>query len=182
MINLVGCVIILLFFFFFHPFLLILLQWYCCCLHEALRRCKIGLNSDAIKALPIVSHQSLSSSSSSSSVQDECCICLDKFENSERVKVLPSCNHCYHPLCVDKWLTAHSTCPLCRASVKPVKPQPNDTVQIVVQWPPTKLSLFLFLSFLMFKKSLILSYKSYWWLQWMLMFCDHAFNFIFFLF
>lgn len=47
----------------------------------------------------------------------ECCICLGGFEDGEKVKVLPNCEHAYHSLCVDKWLSSHSSCPLCRDSL-----------------------------------------------------------------
>ncbi|KAF3433382.1 hypothetical protein FNV43_RR24484 [Rhamnella rubrinervis] len=104
--------------------ILFLYGWCNCLLAGARRTSSKGLNSDAIKALPIVPHQF-----SSSSVQDECCVCLGVYENGERVKLLP-CNHCYHPHCVDMWLTTHTTCPVCRAFINP---QPNIALQIVVQ-------------------------------------------------
>ncbi|EXB29971.1 RING-H2 finger protein ATL66 [Morus notabilis] len=48
----------------------------------------------------------------------ECSICLGVFEDGEKVKVLPGCSHCYHPECVDRWLSAQPSCPLCRASLR----------------------------------------------------------------
>lgn len=100
------------------------------CLAQGCCKCNLGLKSDAIKALPEVSHKS----SGSLAVQDDdqCCICLERFEDGEIVKVLPPCNHFYHPRCVDKWLTAHATCPLCRASLRRFKPRSNDTLPTVV--------------------------------------------------
>ncbi|EXC13479.1 RING-H2 finger protein ATL43 [Morus notabilis] len=49
----------------------------------------------------------------------DCAVCLCRFENSEVLRLLPKCNHAFHVECVDTWLDAHSTCPLCRFRVDP---------------------------------------------------------------
>ncbi|KAH7437905.1 hypothetical protein KP509_05G094800 [Ceratopteris richardii] len=46
-----------------------------------------------------------------------CVICLAHFQENEEVKVLPVCSHSFHPVCIDQWLQAHSTCPICRSEV-----------------------------------------------------------------
>ncbi|KAF5736555.1 hypothetical protein HS088_TW14G00699 [Tripterygium wilfordii] len=71
-----------------------------------------GLDPATINSLPIKQHKY-----STTVENSECCICLGLFEDGEKVKVLPQCYHCYHCECVDKWLSAHSSCPLCRASL-----------------------------------------------------------------
>ncbi|TKY47179.1 RING-H2 finger protein ATL57 [Spatholobus suberectus] len=48
--------------------------------------------------------------------QEECCICLSPFQGDEKLKVLVECEHVFHSECLDMWLSAHPTCPLCRAS------------------------------------------------------------------
>lgn len=48
----------------------------------------------------------------------ECCICIGVFEEQDKVKVLPVCAHCFHSDCVDKWLSTHSSCPICRADLR----------------------------------------------------------------
>jgi RING-like zinc finger len=46
-----------------------------------------------------------------------CAICLDEFENKEKVRVLP-CKHRFHEDCLVPWLTErHSSCPLCKFDV-----------------------------------------------------------------
>lgn len=46
-----------------------------------------------------------------------CAICLDEFENKEKVRVLP-CKHRFHEACLVPWLTErHSSCPLCKYDV-----------------------------------------------------------------
>jgi len=49
----------------------------------------------------------------------ECVVCLNALEGEEKAKLLPNCNHFFHVGCIDMWLGSHSTCPLCRAEVKP---------------------------------------------------------------
>ncbi|KAD7480243.1 hypothetical protein R6Q59_009013 [Mikania micrantha] len=74
-----------------------------------------GLDAAAIDSLPITLHRV--STSSATACESECCICLGVFEEGEKVKVLPMCSHAYHCECVDKWLAAHSSCPICRAAI-----------------------------------------------------------------
>ncbi|BAT78426.1 hypothetical protein VIGAN_02110000 [Vigna angularis var. angularis] len=49
----------------------------------------------------------------------DCAVCLTKFEAAEVLRLLPKCKHAFHVECVDTWLDAHSTCPLCRYRVDP---------------------------------------------------------------
>ncbi|KAK7387251.1 hypothetical protein VNO78_27893 [Psophocarpus tetragonolobus] len=49
--------------------------------------------------------------------REECCICLSLFQGNEKFKVLIECQHVFHSHCLDMWLTAHPTCPLCRSSL-----------------------------------------------------------------
>jgi hypothetical protein len=48
----------------------------------------------------------------------QCCICLDPLGADMGLKRLPGCEHLYHALCIDPWLTTHNTCPYCRLEVK----------------------------------------------------------------
>ncbi|KAI9916315.1 hypothetical protein PsorP6_016746 [Peronosclerospora sorghi] len=45
-----------------------------------------------------------------------CCICLNNYEASQSLRVLP-CGHHFHQECVDEWLVVNSTCPTCRKSI-----------------------------------------------------------------
>lgn len=47
----------------------------------------------------------------------QCAICLGLVEIGEAVRRLPTCGHLFHAGCIDQWLRAHATCPLCRAAV-----------------------------------------------------------------
>lgn len=48
----------------------------------------------------------------------ECAVCLTKFREGEKGRVLPGCGHCFHAECIDLWLDSHCTCPLCRVTVE----------------------------------------------------------------
>lgn len=84
--------------------------------------CRKGIDSyNDIKSLPVVLHQSLLSSTSGNGggreESDRCIICLGVFGEGDEVKILPSCNHYFHPHCADKWLKNKPSCPLCRTSL-----------------------------------------------------------------
>ncbi|CAL5042505.1 unnamed protein product [Urochloa decumbens] len=48
-----------------------------------------------------------------------CAVCLDDVRAGETVRQLPACRHLFHADCVDAWLRAHRTCPLCRCDLSP---------------------------------------------------------------
>nr|GEY92915.1 RING-H2 finger protein ATL66-like [Tanacetum cinerariifolium] len=72
-----------------------------------------GLDAAKINSIPITVHRSMENNETL-----ECSICLGVFDDGVKVKVLPSCCHRYHCECVDKWLITHSTCPICRTTVR----------------------------------------------------------------
>nr|XP_045230401.1 E3 ubiquitin-protein ligase RNF38 isoform X5 [Macaca fascicularis] len=53
------------------------------------------------------------------SEQTLCVVCMCDFESRQLLRVLP-CNHEFHAKCVDKWLKANRTCPICRADASEV--------------------------------------------------------------
>ncbi|XVF57401.1 hypothetical protein PTKIN_Ptkin06aG0202500 [Pterospermum kingtungense] len=55
----------------------------------------------------------------------ECAVCLNEFEDHETLRLIPKCDHVFHPDCIDAWLASHTTCPVCRANLAP---QPGDPV------------------------------------------------------
>ena len=48
---------------------------------------------------------------------EPCSICLTDFKKGEEVYFLP-CIHCYHILCLRKWVKSHKTCPTCKFRIK----------------------------------------------------------------
>ncbi|GKV33636.1 hypothetical protein SLEP1_g42116 [Rubroshorea leprosula] len=63
----------------------------------------------------------------------ECAVCLNEFEDDETLRLIPNCNHVFHPDCIDAWLYSHSTCPVCRANLvpKPGEDHSGATFQII---------------------------------------------------
>ncbi|KAE8691277.1 DNA excision repair protein ERCC-1-like [Hibiscus syriacus] len=49
----------------------------------------------------------------------ECAVCLNEFEDDETLRLIPICDHVFHPECIDAWLTSNTTCPVCRANLAP---------------------------------------------------------------
>lgn len=56
----------------------------------------------------------------------ECPVCLSAFMDGEEVKQLSACKHSFHSTCIDLWLSNHSNCPICRATVV-VNKGPNSS-------------------------------------------------------
>lgn len=49
-----------------------------------------------------------------SSLNKDCSICMDKFQDKQLIKTL-NCNHQFHNKCINLWLKKeHHNCPLCR--------------------------------------------------------------------
>ncbi|GLT92526.1 hypothetical protein SLE2022_103600 [Rubroshorea leprosula] len=55
----------------------------------------------------------------------ECPVCLSVFVDGEEVRQLSACKHAFHATCINLWLSNHSNCPVCRATV--AVRIPNDT-------------------------------------------------------
>lgn len=56
------------------------------------------------------------SSENAGSQQEECRVCLEKFQDGDALRILP-CMHKYHTLCIDKWFRNSSACPICKHSI-----------------------------------------------------------------
>ena len=84
-----------------------------------------GLDMIVINSLPVFTYNiqppSISDDeelgSTCTIIHDQCVVCLCEFEEGEKGRVLPRCNHSFHTECIDMWLHSHSTCPLCRTPV-----------------------------------------------------------------
>lgn len=74
-----------------------------------------GIDRKVIESLPMFRFSSLRGQKDGL----ECAVCLNKFDADEVLRLLPKCKHAFHVECVDTWLEAHSTCPLCRYRVDP---------------------------------------------------------------
>ncbi|CAO2045261.1 unnamed protein product [Urochloa humidicola] len=48
-----------------------------------------------------------------------CSVCLEDVSGCEMVRQVPACRHIFHVECIDMWLHAHRTCPMCRCVISP---------------------------------------------------------------
>ncbi|KAL2536265.1 RING-H2 finger protein ATL57 [Forsythia ovata] len=65
-----------------------------------------------MKSLPLVAY----GVAAKHQIIEDCPICLSEFEEREIVKMIPFCQHMFHPRCIDTWLSSHVTCPVCRST------------------------------------------------------------------
>ncbi|XP_047958055.1 E3 ubiquitin-protein ligase ATL6-like [Salvia hispanica] len=93
-----------------------------------------GLEASVIETFPTFSYSEVKDHQIGKGAL-ECAVCLNEFEDHETLRLLPKCDHVFHPDCIDAWLASHTTCPVCRADLvpqtgsEPVQP-PDDAVVI----------------------------------------------------
>lgn len=61
----------------------------------------------------------------------QCTICLAEYREKDVLRVLPYCGHGFHDTCIDIWLRQHSTCPVCRISLRESPDDRKRTMQPV---------------------------------------------------
>lgn len=85
---------------------------------------KTGLDPSVIASLPtfVFRQPDPTAREEKTVIISECTVCLSLLEDEEVVRLLPNCKHTFHAECIDKWLTSHSTCPVCRAEAQPTAP------------------------------------------------------------
>ncbi|CAN6697555.1 unnamed protein product [Malus baccata var. baccata] len=54
----------------------------------------------------------------SASEDAQCTVCLAEYHGDDVLRILPYCEHSFHVTCIDIWLQQHSTCPVCRISLR----------------------------------------------------------------
>ncbi|OAY76003.1 RING-H2 finger protein ATL52 [Ananas comosus] len=77
-------------------------------LHHAWYVRTVGLDDATIASIPVAAHRGGGG---------DCSVCLGEFRDGELVRLLPKCAHPFHLSCIDTWLRAHVSCPLCRSLV-----------------------------------------------------------------
>jgi hypothetical protein len=57
-------------------------------------------------------------SSSSNSASEMCTICQNTCETGSIVQTIRQCRHTFHPVCIERWLIHHNSCPVCRSALE----------------------------------------------------------------
>jgi hypothetical protein len=78
-----------------------------------------GSTVSAAKSFLRLSDDEDDGSGGSASAEDKCCVCLAGMREDQALRALPRCRHRFHHKCIGKWLKAHPTCPVCRATAVP---------------------------------------------------------------
>ncbi|KAI4322339.1 hypothetical protein L6164_022044 [Bauhinia variegata] len=78
--------------------------------------CYGGVDPATIQSLPVFKYHS-DVKQRQQQLELDCAICLSEFQEGEILKVIPYCEHVFHPECIDMWLASHVTCPVCRSTM-----------------------------------------------------------------
>ena len=55
------------------------------------------------------------------SINDDCCICLEKLDATQALRQINSCKHIYHDICIRGWIKqriSNPQCPMCKVQLK----------------------------------------------------------------
>ncbi|CAJ1960900.1 unnamed protein product [Sphenostylis stenocarpa] len=89
------------------------------------RRAARGLDPAVIQTFPILEYSEVKIHKVGKETL-ECAVCLCEFDDAETLRLIPKCDHVFHPECIDEWLSSHTTCPVCRANLVPTESQDSD--------------------------------------------------------
>ncbi|CAI8603060.1 unnamed protein product [Vicia faba] len=93
-----------------------------------------GLDEAVIRLIPVIHFKTEDENRESS----ECAVCLNDFQQDEKLRIIPNCNHVFHIDCIDVWLQNNANCPLCRTSISLTKGYHFD--QMLTQQNPYSVS------------------------------------------
>uniref|UniRef100_A0A7N0TXC8 RING-type E3 ubiquitin transferase n=1 Tax=Kalanchoe fedtschenkoi TaxID=63787 RepID=A0A7N0TXC8_KALFE len=76
-----------------------------------------GLDPEEIRTLPVYAYSAFRDLEIGKGSRAECPVCLGEFGEHESVRLLPKCDHAFHPKCIESWLVGSGTCPVCRTDL-----------------------------------------------------------------
>ena len=76
-----------------------------------------GLEEAAIRSIPVIRYKKEGDSNFGERSLSECAVCLNEFQQGEKLRVIPNCSHAFHIDCIDVWLQNNANCPLCRRNI-----------------------------------------------------------------
>ncbi|KAG1361390.1 RING-H2 finger protein ATL1 [Cocos nucifera] len=100
-------------------------------------RCR-GLEECAIQAIPTFRYRRGGGGGGDEQGKrsfHECAVCLNEFQEEERIRLLPNCLHVFHIDCIDTWLQTNANCPLCRSDITTTTPLPADQLMDLASHP-----------------------------------------------
>ncbi|OAY28079.1 RING-H2 finger protein ATL16 [Manihot esculenta] len=89
-----------------------------------------GLDESVIRSIPIFKFKKGGNKSRDFGERSlcECAVCLNEFQEDEKLRIIPNCRHVFHIDCIDVWLQNNANCPLCRNSISTTTRFPIDNV------------------------------------------------------
>ncbi|CAL0333256.1 unnamed protein product [Lupinus luteus] len=95
---------------------------------QRLCSCAQGINNELLSTFPILFYSTIKDLKKGKESL-ECAVCLNDFKDDDTLRLLPKCNHVFHPTCIDSWLCSHVTCPVCRANLNQDSCEVDVTVE-----------------------------------------------------
>ncbi|KAL2325090.1 hypothetical protein Fmac_024148 [Flemingia macrophylla] len=74
-----------------------------------------GLDEALIRLIPVIQYKTQGNGGERRFC--ECAVCLNEFQEDEKLRIIPNCGHVFHIDCIDVWLQSNANCPLCRTSI-----------------------------------------------------------------
>lgn len=87
-----------------------------------------GLDESVIRSIPIFQFKKYGNREFEERNFCECAVCLNEFQEDEKLRIIPSCSHLFHIDCIDVWLQSNANCPLCRTSISSISRFQPDLV------------------------------------------------------
>lgn len=94
--------------------------------------CTEGIDRKVLDSFPILVYSSIKELKIGKGSL-ECAVCLSEFKDFDTLRLLPKCNHVFHPDCIDAWLSSHVTCPVCREKLNNNSADSEVVVAVTVQ-------------------------------------------------
>ncbi|KAG5007179.1 hypothetical protein AAZX31_09G128400 [Glycine max] len=85
-------------------------------LPQATRATPRGVDPRVLATCPVTSYYAVKMKTPQKAAF-QCAVCLAEFDDADALRLLPKCGHVFHAHCIDAWLAAHVTCPVCRGEV-----------------------------------------------------------------
>ncbi|CDO99220.1 unnamed protein product [Coffea canephora] len=97
-----------------------------------------GLDEAAIRSIPIFQYKKFLTRKGEPGERSfcECAVCLNEFQEEEKLRVIPNCAHVFHIDCIDVWLQNNANCPLCRTSISVTTRFPLEQIMAPISFSP----------------------------------------------